>query len=181
MLRQAFLGGLLWLKRSAKFPSYLSPLFIYDLQCLHNCFAQEWRHALQCEEVIFIYTHKQITASGLYWLKGALRQSVTESTNTSWDVPVSASHRQQLLWSLADVSSAASNICRWAGGVVLAQLTASLSCNRSPFPWTVPLKFKACSEGQLCERGQSFGKRRVAGGNEKCIWSAKPGISSQAF
>lgn len=40
-------------------------------------------------------------------------KSVTESTNTSWDVPVSVSHHQQPLWSLTDVSSTAENkICR---------------------------------------------------------------------
>lgn len=73
MVRRAFVWSRpLRLTRSAKFPLFVSPLHIwFTVFILMLCTGM---NALQCEEAIFIYTHKQITASWLYWLYGALRQ-----------------------------------------------------------------------------------------------------------
>ncbi len=104
-------------------------------------------------------------------------KSVSESTNTLWDVPVSASHHQQPLWNLADLSSAASNICRQPHCSHSAEnlwVTTDLHFSEPSFFHSSRPALKDSSEkweDKVWEKGKSQGEMRTA----------KPGLSSRAF
>lgn len=112
--------------------------------------------------------------------KGGYVKSVAESTNTPWDVPVSASHHQRPLRSMADVPSAASDVyqrpcCSLSADDLFEFRQIPLSLNLPAFDVQGPSWKTERWEDKVWQRGES------QGGCETCIWTAKPGLSSRAF
>lgn len=111
--KMAFLWWLLLrLRRSAKFPSYPWTLFymIYSVYTNALCRNEDMPCSVK-RPLSSTHTNKWLPADCVDF-KERYVKSVTESTNTAWDVPVSTSHHQQPLRSLAYVPTAASNIYR---------------------------------------------------------------------